>query len=79
MLSAFCEVKAGEVIQDVAGPGTGGKLSTVAVSAEETPEILVRSRRTLGEDHPRALTAAANLVANLRALGEHETVAVRRN
>jgi hypothetical protein len=29
-------------------------------------------RRVLGEDHPKTLTSANNLVLDLRAVGEHE-------
>ena len=33
-------------------------------------DILDRRRRVLGDDHPRTLTSANNLAADLRALGE---------
>jgi hypothetical protein len=33
--------------------------------------VLARSREILGEDHPDTLTAAANLAATLRAMGDY--------
>jgi hypothetical protein len=33
-------------------------------------DVLDRRRRILGEDHPDTLTSAANLAADLRALGK---------